>query len=119
MVIFVHTIVCRHTLVIPLEGGRRPVICVHRIHQRLSKRHPPIKGLEAVFVPSIQKQVVQFGDTVLFSNEIRVGLVPLLGQLFRILLVKPTGFNLHPPILSHIGHMRKIVRWNTAVSSVG
>ncbi|GFT96415.1 hypothetical protein NPIL_183081 [Nephila pilipes] len=49
------------------------------------------------------------GDAALFPNEIRVGPVPLLGQLFRILLIKLTGFNLHPHIISEIGLVQRIV----------
>ncbi|GFT24573.1 hypothetical protein NPIL_239911 [Nephila pilipes] len=104
-----HRLQADSTLFGRLEGGRRPIVGLHRIHQPLSQRHSPIEEQGAVFIPSIQEQVVQFGDAVLFPNEIRVGPVPLLGQLFRILLIKLTGFNLHPHILSHIGHMRRIV----------
>ncbi|GFT12893.1 hypothetical protein NPIL_519231 [Nephila pilipes] len=104
-----HRLQADWTLFDHLEGGRRPVVCVYRIHQRLSKRHPPIKGLGVEFVPNLQGQVVQFGDAILFPNEIRVDPAPLLGQLFHILLIKLTGFNLHPHLLSHIGHMRRIV----------
>ncbi|GFU58857.1 hypothetical protein NPIL_231061 [Nephila pilipes] len=92
-----------------LDGGNMPVVSVHRIHQRLSQRHPPIEGLGPVFVSSLQEQVVQFGEAVLFPNEIRVGPIPLLVQLFWILFIKLTGFNLPPHIFSHIGHMRRIV----------
>ncbi|GFT07063.1 hypothetical protein NPIL_520361 [Nephila pilipes] len=98
------------TLFSRLEGGRRSVVGVHRIQQRLSQRHPPIEGLGHLFAPSLHEQVVQFGDAVFFPNEIGVGPVPLLGQLFRILLLKLTGFNPHPHTLSHIRHMRRILR---------
>ncbi|GFS79552.1 hypothetical protein NPIL_703501 [Nephila pilipes] len=89
-----HRLQADWTLFGRLEDGRRPVVGVHRIHQRLNQRHPPIEGLGAVFAPSLQEQVVQFDDAVLFPNEIQVGLVPLIGHLFRILLIKLTEFTI-------------------------
>ncbi|GFT96500.1 hypothetical protein NPIL_361461 [Nephila pilipes] len=93
-----------------LENGMRPIVGVHRIQQCLTQRNSPIEGLGPVIHPSPQEQVVKFSDVVFFPKEIRVGSVPLLGQLFRILCIKLTRFNLHPQMVSHIKHMRRIVR---------
>ncbi|GFU35845.1 hypothetical protein NPIL_11301 [Nephila pilipes] len=90
-----------------LEDGRRPVVGVHRIQQRLTQRYPPIEGLGPVIPPSPQEQVVQLGDAVFFPKEIRVGSLALLGQLFRILGIKLTGFKLHPQMVSHIRQVRR------------